>query len=202
MKKFLLSIHIIIALVLAGCGLFLSPLPKDEELIAYFYAHRSDLEELVKRDRQYVPEQRGMHHLWMKQGDTPQLLQRAGVERLSETVYIWIPDSYAPDFLSRRNALRDERWDLFYSRYSALEIHLNDVRYFSSPFFKTLLHFPEVPRVKENLLITPGEDEKKQLEKRYPDHVVYPSLNNHLPQKGYCALRQIEPQWFINVCHF
>jgi hypothetical protein len=89
----------------------------------------------------------------------------------------------------------------FDSKYGGLAITLKDHRYVTASLSKTLLNFPEIPRIKDGVLIGPGVDEKKQIDHPMFSRVL-PSLNDYLPKKGYCVLRQIEPQWFIDVCHF
>lgn len=203
---FLSCLLIISTVVLIGWyyyRLFTNLLPKDEELIAHFQAHRGEFEELVKRYREYEPEQVGMHHLWKEQGDTPQLLKRAGVRWFSTARGYWFPDPYSQeDYEARRKALLEKYQDMFEIKYGGIHITLEDSRYFTPSFSKTLLHFSEAPHIKQGVLIYPGGDEQKQLENRYSNNVVHASLNDAIPETGYCALRQLEPQWFIDVCHF
>ncbi|MDZ4098123.1 MAG: hypothetical protein U1E13_05410 [Methylophilaceae bacterium] len=196
---------IIMAVMMIGWyyyRLFTNPLPKDEELIAHFQAHRGEFEELVKRYREYEPEQVGMHHLWKEQGDTPQLLKRAGVKRFSDNVGIWIPNPYSNDYKARSDVLFEQQgMEWMSSKYGNIQIYLDDPRYFTPSFSKNLLHFPEIPRIKQGVLIGPGVDEEKQIANPFSGR-VRSSLNDAIPEKGYCALRQLEPQWFIKLCHF
>jgi hypothetical protein len=206
LPKRVVLLIVIIGTVLIGSlyyRLYTNPLPKDEELIAYFQAHRSEFEELVRRYRQYVPQQRGMHHLWKEQGNSPQLLKRAGVRWFSTARGYWFPDPYSSrDYEARRKELSEKYQDVFESKYSGLAITLDDPRYGTTSLSKTLLNFPEAPRIKQGVLIEPGGNEEKQVEKRYADNLIFSSLNDNIPKKGYCALRQIESQWFIDVCHY
>lgn len=182
---------------------YTNPLPNDEELIAHFQAHRGEFEELVKRYRQYEPEQVGMHHLWKDQGDTPQLLKRAGVRRFSGTGGLWIPDPYSADYKSRRQALFDQHdMEWMSTKYGHIRVYLENSHYDTTSLSKTLLNFPEAPRVTQGVLIIPGGDEKKQIANQFTDERVLSSLDDNIPKKGYCALRQIDAQWFISVCHF
>lgn len=187
--------------------LHINPLPKDEELIAHFKAHRGEIEELVRRYRQYEPENPGMHHLWKEQGDTPKLFKQAELLYLDYIGVDWLPDPYSEATTKRREAMFKEYGYAIRYKYGAIGIRLADHRYdtvsllYGNSIYKDLMFIPEIPRIKNNVLIQPGLDEAEQL--KHPMFTrVLPSLNDYPPElhKGYCVLRQIEPQWFINMC--
>ena len=56
----------------------INPLPPDEELIEFFYQHRAEIEELVRRYREYVPPQGKSHGEWEKMGNTKELFLQGG----------------------------------------------------------------------------------------------------------------------------
>ena len=212
LKKFL---WIGIPIVLLGAAFYAlagrNPLPKDEELIAHFYAHRADIEELVRRYREYEPLKEGQHHLWKDQGDTPVLLEKVKIRYLDYEGVIWLPDPYSVTTGEKiKNLSPGERIHSKY-RYAAIRIRLGDDRYFRgaivytiaglrvSTVFKHLVFFPEVPRIENGWIMGPVilDSESKPL------YRMFESLDDFPPDwgRGQCAFRKIEPKWFIKLCN-
>jgi hypothetical protein len=66
------------------------------------------------------------------------------------------------------------------------------------PFWKELLHFPEVPRVEGDRILVPADPAGKV----HAGSRVVNSLDGYPPRwnRGECVLRRIDPHWFINMC--
>jgi hypothetical protein len=114
---FILSANFYYTMLYTGLG-------SDEEMITHFKEHRAEIEELIKRYREFDPQnapgfteerqENGEYkkvpyyarHLWEKQGDTPELLRKAdiyfmGIHKriptLDSSVTIWLPNSYSDE---------------------------------------------------------------------------------------------------------
>ena len=182
----------------------INPLPKDEELIAYFQNHKADIEALVKSYREYE----GVDaNLWEKSTETLALKQKAGVERVVHSASLWLPNPYLPetDVLIKRT-IRAGSGCCFFRRYGSIEIEIDVNRYFRKSLrypgdyliWKTLFFYPEVPRLENGWLLAPArEDGKIELH-----HRVLPSLNTYPPdwKRGECVVRKLDAQWFIQMC--
>lgn len=198
----LLGFTAIIALVV-WFVLFFNPLPKDEELLAHFNAHRSDIEALVKSYRDYE----GVGGApWERNPSTQALKRKAGVERVVHAGALWLPNPYAPETAKQiDHTIRSGSGCCFFRRHGSLEIEIEVNRYFRGslhyPFshiWKTLFFYPEVPRIENGWLVGPARtDGKNELH-----HRVLPSLNSYPTdwKKGECVVRKIEAQWFIIMC--
>jgi hypothetical protein len=184
--------------------LFFNPLPNDEELIAHFNAHRSDIEALVKSYRDY-------HGVggrpWERNPETLELKRKAGVERVHQVGALWLPNPYLPetDALIERT-IRSGSGRCFFRRYGSLEIEIDVNRYFRKSlrypgaYFisKSLFFYPEAPRIENGWLLAPArKDGNIELHLR-----VVPSLDSYPPEwkKGECVVRRLEAQWFIHMC--
>ena len=181
------------------------PLPKDEEMIEHFHAHRADFEELVHRYRTFDPGLNKSHSLWEKQGDTPELMKRAGIAYIDDTTMgFWLKDPYTLETARRAEKLHkaSRGWRLS-EQYGALKITLAASNRHRSPTFfhgvvwKDIFYFPEPPRIEGGYLLGPL-DTKGGYE--YKDPVLL-SLNRYPSNwKAYTSVfRPIEPQWFIRL---
>lgn len=177
----------------------INTLAHDEVLIAWFYSNRSDIEELVRRYRTYVPPEGKGHNEWSKLGDTPELLKRAGVFAFSEnSPAYWLPDPYSVDARKNDGGYLAVNWRLA-AKYKTLIIHPADKKRFErNTVWKDLVYFPMVPRIENNNIIDPvGMDGRVRLTYR-----IVSSLNDDPPniKRDECALRMIESQWFVRMC--
>lgn len=182
-----------------------NPLPSDEEMIAYFFEHKKELGRLVKyyREYDYSPPERPFYTAkWER------LKNKAGVGGV-DPIGLWYQNPYTVESAKYINALnraplskRITPEQRFPSRkYGGLSISLKDNRYHRSAFAmqKEFYFIPVVPKVSDGMLWFPvGLDGK--LKEGYR---ALPSLNA-IPEHwevGDCVYRQIEPHWFIRMCH-
>lgn len=174
----------------------INTLPPDEELIAWFQTNRGDIEELVRRYRAYVPPEGVDHHEWTKLGDTPELLKRAGVQRLNEILPLWLPDPYSRE----ARQLDGDRVTDWRERpkYQALAIQPSDKRWRQGRVWKDIVFIPAVPRIEDGILLGPVDSRGESVHSMR----VLPTLNNEPPnvKRDECAVRQVEPQWFVRMC--
>lgn len=208
MRVLLWSVALLTALIVLSClwigrYLFLdSPpwrintLPPDEELIANFHEHREDIEELVRRYRNYVPPPSKQHHEWATLGDTPEIFKRAGVKRLIEVLPLWLPDPYSAE-ARQRDGGRVTDWREK-SMYQALAIRPLDTRFYRNLVWKDLVFIPVVPRIENGIMLGPVDERGVNIMSLR----VVPTLNKEPPDVGRdtCALRKIESQWFVMMC--
>jgi hypothetical protein len=228
--------------------MFRTGLASDETMISHFKEHRSEIEELVKRYREFEPETAEpgytwmsnkksgeyeevpykSHDLWERQGDTPELLKKASIDRirlhskipaLIDSTTIWLPDPYsaksaklAEEMIKNSKKINDllsEKKPIEY-QYGALVISLQPkAKYKKNTFWfegvhKDIYYIPEVPLIKNGELVDPANADGEHILKRS----VVSSLR-YIPSKWYfsnniddfsCVLRQIEPQWFLRMC--
>lgn len=198
------QIAIVAAILLAGITAFfvlreINPQPSDEEMIKHFYAHKSDIEEIVRRYREY-PEPIERHHLWSSVPETKVLMKKTQIKYVDSVSRLFFPDPYsATAALQIKDELQRPGFDVFI-RHGVLKITLDDPRYFTTwsrygIVIKDLYYFPEVPRIENGWLVVP--DATGVPEQFSP---VVDSLNH--PPKNFkmCLLRPIEPKWFIRLC--
>ncbi len=153
-----------------------NPLPNDEEMIANFNAHRAEFEELVRRYRNYPRPPDKDISKWYREGDTQELMQRAGVARIDQHVPTWFPNPYSvasvKRFIEQIYNGQARKLGLFY-KYGTLRVMPvpepiplipgNTNRYnFISPFspwrgviWKDYCHIPEIPRIENGELLLP-----------------------------------------------
>lgn len=204
-KLWLLLILVFIVLF-AYLLLTRNPLPSDEEFIAQFQAHRADFEELVRRYRHFEPGPDKSHNLWQKQGNTQEILLRAGIRRINYSTPVWFPNPYLLETARKVKELREKSGSIAIShKYGALRIkpapreqyRAYDIQYVK--VWKDLYFFPEVPRIENGEMLGPlDSDGKYSFRSR-----VFPSLN-HYPdnwKRFECVYRPIEPQWFMRMCN-
>lgn len=165
-------------LTITGCNYYLlliwNPLPSDEEMIAHFQAHRADFEEIVRRYREY-PAKHGLKSTpwdWYKEGDTTELLIRAGIDRVKNGGDIWLPNPYSVETAIKIDRLfanymkdiapfpfSDTHGDLVLE--PAPQPRTSRFNRFSQANFaygsisKSYYFFPEVPRIENGILQGP-----------------------------------------------
>lgn len=180
-------------------GSLIRTLPSDEKMIANFREHREDFEKLVKiyRYDSSVPFDRLCLN---PTPDVEVIMKRAHVTGLCTDGYMWIPpDPYSEEARMRsikRYAFggpRDISGIFFSYDHGPVRIGTGKFDHVRKSYYYT----PMIPRIEKGrqypayeLLLTPVH--------RYR---LFTSLNTYsdlLPAE--CYFRQIEPQWFIELC--
>jgi hypothetical protein len=209
------SIAFLIVAFLYCALLWRTGLPSDEEMIAHFYAHRADIEELVRRFRNFeMPEKDDSlpknAYQWDKQPGTPELMKRARVWNITGFGPMWLPDPYSTEAVkeiekiykylpARRRIFLRER------KYGAIKIRRNPKERFfrGHPIYlniwKNLIFFPEIPRIEDGWLLGPVRTNGRHA---YRNRTSY-SLN-YFPkhwEEYECVYRPIEPHWFLQLCN-
>jgi len=180
------------------------PLPTDQAMIKHFQAHRADFEELVHRYRTFEPGPNEQHGLWEKQGDTPELMKRAGIAYIDDTTLsFWLKDPYTLETARQvEEQHKAKRW-MMWHQYGVLGITLAASNRHRSPsirhgtIWKDIYYFPEPPRIEGGYLLGPL-DTKGGYEYKYR---VLSSLN-YYPNNWKAfesVFRPIESQWFIHL---
>ena len=199
--------------VLLGGGLiywlyFATDLPSDDKMIAHFYAHRDELEEVVRRYRSLeVPREMSITTTWLKEEGAQELLHKAGIDRIAAGVPLWLPNPYTLETGKKRIAMSQDtrRTYSIFNKYGSLLIKMSPRRQYRSVnwpravvVWKEYFHVPENPRIEDGWLL--GQFDEKgapNLRRR----VV--SSTNHFPLvwgSFGCVLRPIEPHWFLRLC--
>ena len=183
-----------------------SHLPKDEVLIQFFYRHKPDILELIKRYQTYdADKSKGDHSYWEKADDTPILLKKAGV-RIDENILgLWLPNPYSIETSKLIASIGyGKEYIKLTHKYGSLSIKPLDESYMrvSLKFgvvFKHLIYFPEPPRIENGFLLGSlrGDGEYSFRGRLYSSLDYYPK--NWLDFRD-CIYRYIEPQWFIILC--
>jgi hypothetical protein len=89
------------------------PLPPDEELLSHLASHRADLEAVVARYRTFTPKpSEDPSVAWLRSDDTSQLLENAGVERVTDRLPFWLPNPYSMESGLRARELAVNAKDL------------------------------------------------------------------------------------------
>ncbi len=184
-----------------------NPLPSDEEMIAHLHEHRADIEELIRRYRNYPSGPKIDHSKWRKEGDTPGLLKRAGIDRIDfNAPGPWLPNPYSVETAKKiKLESRNTKSFAMLNKYGALMLapsprnafHLKHLRYLF--IWKDYFYIPEVPRIEYNELLGPYDTKGEYSARRR----VMSSLDSFPDKwKDYeCVYRQIEPHWFLRMCN-
>jgi hypothetical protein len=192
---------------------FFNPLPRDEELITHFKAHREQFEFLV-RTYYAEPEPRAGQRriLW----DEPVAIQRAkdalGVDRIGTHEGYWPPNPYTADAHARivgidqttpegRFATHQQesvQVVVFKDRSQALSLRFPG----DAMIWKALFHVPVPVRVSNGMIERPWKPGLGTPNYGYSPMRVLDSLNGYPSgwEKGQCLYRQIDPKWFLMMC--
>lgn len=185
-----------------------NPLPSDEEMIAHFHEHRTEIEELVQRYRGCVPKVVGKSCERLPENQA--LMEKARVKRVTDSGPVWHPNPYSQEAAKQFDDLLRAGKIPSLIRYSSIQVELKDTqnpeRHFAHVLlstgphliFKDLVHFPEAARIEgENLWLPAGERFGVTEKNR-----IFPTLNVYPPRwdTGECVYRQIETHWFIRMC--
>lgn len=184
-----------------------NPLPSDEEMISHFHNHRVEIEELVKRFREWEPSAEAPN--WYVVQDKA-LMEKAGVKYVDNNSPVWFPNPYSKEAAKQFDESVRAGKVPSLNPFSTIVVELLDEndpkRHFAKVLtssglrliFKDLVFMPEVVRIEgENLWL--------------PAHVffgvrskmrIFPSLNSYPSNwtKGECVYRQFETHWFVRLC--
>jgi len=197
-------------------------LPSDEEMIAHLNAHKSEIEELIRRyqnfkipmrpksgdapvdeeGKQLMPSAYG----WEKQqSDTEDIMKKAGISEIMAGGRLWLPDPYSPESIKKAKELGNnlEEYRLYKNNSRALSIGYSPenryarVNIYYGRVFKGIKYFPQTPRIENGCLIRPGSKWSTVCDQ------VLTTLDRLPSHWGVfeCVYRQIEPQWFLTLCN-
>lgn len=194
--------------ILLGC-FQISPIASDEEMIAYFHAHRGELEELLKRHHEYTAPP-GKHWTWAEVPETKSLMQKIGVKEFSDiTGGLWFPDPYSKPTSQRAKFSKGNLFDEK-AKYSAIKIRLKGDSHYDywsgyGIAMKHLAYYPEAPKIENGWLMLPPHTVYDFQRKRKRKYVrVMDSLDAPGSPREWgpmdCLYRQLEQQWFITLC--
>lgn len=199
------------------CLLFVNPLPSDEEMIGNFQLHRADLETLIKayyRAPEPLPGQSRVQ--WDDSPEVQAIKQRAGVDRVHQTMGWWTPDPYSFELAEKLHQINAGTAEGRYAlrQFEALQVDMLDPRYSQRSLrypadyhiWKSLLYIPAVARTHDSKL-WPGvswnklapqtpEQYEKSARRMLPNLTKYP----HNWKKGECVYRKLDTHWFIRMC--
>jgi len=200
----------ITALLIAGLLYWwhYNPLPSDEEMIAHFHNHRAEIEELVKRYREWVPSKSVPN--WEAVPENKALMEKARVKRVTDVAPQWPPNPYSKEAVKQfDDSIRAGKVPSL-NPYSNISIELLDEddpeRHFAKVLtssgvrwiFKELIFIPEIVRIEgENLWLPVHVLSEVRHKMR-----IFPSLNSYPSNwtKGECVYRQFETHWFVHLC--
>jgi len=203
------ALWLVFPVTLLSFVMFHPGLPGDEEMIAHFYKHRADIEELVARYRRFVPKDNGFYSDWSKQTNTSDIMKRAEVNFIGFSARaLWLPNPYSLDSGEKVYEMlnSDKEENLYdFEHYGELLIKLSPrERYRTTNLYygviwKWIVYFPENPRIERGKIIFPTDWDG---ETSYVERVE--NSLNILPYKWRvygCAYRKIEDYWFLRICN-
>jgi hypothetical protein len=259
--KNIFTLFSIIFILLASCyyTTFYTGLASDEEMIEHFYEHKAEIEELVKRYREFdaesirpvyievsrsngeieTVEMEYPHFKWIEQNDTKELMRKAGMylgsreifpagyfkNRHSKTIepVIWLLNPYSIKTAKLADEMYKESENMpsegsykplqyskkYYDKYGMLAVKLFPEKKYSKKTFsyenmrKYLYHIPEVPKIENGELLGPyntnGNYSFRWRVNKTLNYIPY-QWNFGSFDDFKCAIRKIEPQWYIYMC--
>lgn len=190
----------LLALSALGITIFSDPLVSDEKMIENFKNNRAAFQELVAS--YYKDGQKQM--IWRATPRVIELKRITGVERIIDGPGYWFENPYSTEAAENLKKMRDEKlWDEFRDR-KALIIKMPVANgYGEYPLYtvnkwKDYFYYPVDPMIERNRLVLPRRADGPA---KFQGHEVLDSLNSFPRGKNDCALRKIEPHWFIRRCH-
>jgi len=133
-----------------------------------------------------------------------ELKRITGVKHISNGPGHWLENPYSPEAAEKLKKMLDEKlWDQFNDRKSLIikmpvAKGYGEYTLYYGNKWKGYFYFPVDPMIENNRLVLPRR--KNESDKFY-GHEVLDSLNSFPRGKNGCALRKIEPNWFIRRCH-
>ncbi|MGZ4969091.1 MAG: hypothetical protein ACXV8O_16115 [Methylobacter sp.] len=190
-----------------------NPLPSDEEMIAHFNSHRTEIEELVKRYRDWRPLVEAP--IWEDLSGNKPLMEKARVKRVTDSGPAWFPNPYSKEASKQFDDLLMAGKIPSLNPYTNITVELLDEddpdRHFARVLtssgkrwiFKDLVFIPAVVKIEDGYLLLPARPLCKcRFDEITPKDRIFPSLDSYPPnwKKGECVYRQIETHWFIEMC--
>jgi hypothetical protein len=178
--------------------ILLRPLPTDEEMIANFQRHRADFERLVRIYREDLSVPNNVVGFLLPTPEIKAAMDRIHVDLVQGDRMVWIPpDPYSRDatFLKQKNSLSHLPQQRKFSGVKLSYTYGTVIRYQGDLVCKDYCYVPLIPRESGGQLVLTGSPAGG-----YPR--VAETLNTYPPKFGQfdCLCRQIEPQWFIEMC--
>lgn len=203
-KQLVIVLVCLLAIFAAACILipYLKKLdmpPSDEAMIEHFYAHKNEIEEVVRRYREY-PGPIQDHARWSSVPETALLMRQASIRDVGYVSPLFFPDPYSYESAQRIKAA--ERKDSYMTliKYGVVRVVLDGDGYFKASFryggllLKDIYFFPEMPKIENGWLMVP---DSSGVAKKFA--LVADSLN-HPPKDFECLLKMIESHWFLSIC--
>jgi len=201
-SKNITAITVFSLLTLSAIGLITrsDSLVSDEKMIENFKNNRAAFQELVAS--YYKDGQRAI--IWRDMPRVIELKRITGVKHVADGPGYWFENPYSPEAAEKLKKMRDEKlWDEFRDR-KALIISMSvadgygEYPLYSVNKWKNYFYFPVDPMIENNRLVLPRRSDGPA---KFQGDEVFDSLNSFPRGKNGCALRKIEPHWFISRCH-
>lgn len=185
-----------------------NPLPSDEEMIAHFHEHRTEIEELVKRYREWVPSKSIPN--WQAVQENQALMAKARVKRVTDSGPAWYPNPYSKEASKQFfDLIRADKIPSL-NPYKNITVELLDEddpkRHFarvltfsgSRWIFKDLVFIPGIVQIENGNLWYPAHEIFGVIEKMR----IFSTLDEYPAnwKKGECVYLQFETHWFIQMC--
>ncbi len=185
-----------------------NPLLNDEEMIAHFHEHRTEIEELVKRYREWKPSAESP--IWKDLPGNKPLMVKARVKRVHHSGPAWPPNPYSKEAMKNFYDSLGAGKISSLNPYTNITVELldeNDPKHHfarvltgsgSFLIFKNLVFIPAIVRIENGYLLQPAHPFFGITHKDR----VFSSLDEYPSnwKKGECVYRQFETHWFIQMC--
>ncbi len=201
-SKKITAITVFSLLSLSAIGLiaYSDPLVSDEKMIENFKNNRAAFQELVAS--YYKDGQRAI--IWKDMPRVIELKRITGVKHVADGPGYWFENPYSPEAAEKLKKMRDEKlWAQFHDRKSLI-ISMPETKgygeytlYYGNKW-KGYFYYPVDPMFENNRLVLPRRTDGPA---KFQGDEVLDSLNSFSRGKNGCALRKIEPHWFISRCH-
>jgi hypothetical protein len=194
------TVFSLLGLSALGMTIFSDPLVSDEMMIENFKNNRAAFQELVAS--YYKDGQRAI--VWRDMPRVIELKQITGVEQIINGPSHWLENPYSPEAAEKLEKMLDEKlWDQLHERKSLIikmpvADGYGEYPLYSVNKWKDYFYFPVDPMIENNRLVRPR---KLNGPAKFQGDEVFDSLNSFPRGENDCALRKIEPHWFIRRCH-
>lgn len=184
---------------------FMRSVPSDEEMLAHFQAHRSEMQALVDHYRSYSWPLDGSER-WEMLPEVVDLLKRARIDYVAYELGTWLSDPYSKESAQRLREMTGTTSIRANHKQGTLKLDIQGkqtgvvwVRFGHSAYvLKDFYNFPVAPRIDSGKLLLPfGLDGKPIGAYRVMDTL------DRFPKdwsKGECLLRAIDEKWFLRLC--
>jgi len=196
------AILVFAAIVLVSASMF-RPLPSDQEMIDFFYQHRSDFEYVVQEFRQFSPKQHkyGGISKWDDGEAVKNAKQRAAIQDVATGHHMWVPDPYNRsqiEMVRNKVMISGEGWYGLHPYVSLIISPIGSKFTFRSllvgEYYKAYYHIPQPIRIREGLLIPPEGGAGRELISKSTD------ISPWIGKQGRCYVRAVTDHWYLAVC--